>query len=73
MEFELTTKYYLQVSTDIKEALDMTINFLADLNNELDVKDIQTEIINDALDTLIALYDHCNTNYSINEVFNSED
>ena len=72
MEFELKTKYYLQASTDIVEALGVIINFLTDLNNELNVIDIQNEIINDALDTLKALYDHCNTNYSINEIFDSE-
>lgn len=75
MRFELNMKseYYLKVTNDIEEALNIVVNFLSDLEDEIRENHQKSIQLANAIDTITTLYEHCNTNYSINEILDLED
>lgn len=75
-EFELVTKKkiecYLKATEEIEDALNLTVDFLNDLMNELIENQLNSVQLANTIDTLTILYEHCNTDYSITEIIDSE-
>lgn len=75
-EFELVTKKkiecYLKATKEIENALDLTVDFLNDLMGELIDNQLKSVQLANTIDTLTTLYEHCNTDYSITEIIDSE-
>lgn len=73
-EFELIAEkeYYLKATQDIEDALNLVVDFLNDLMGELMENQLKSVQLANTIDILTTLYERCNTDYSINEILDSE-